>query len=93
MAGHRIRFAFKGKREHMAKTNTPNIVYPTQHIDIEIPKGSRDHVLVPDSIKVTFNLEIESKDKQRSVVNNVERTLVKKKKKKKKFAYTWFKRD
>ena len=79
MAEHRIQFAFKGRREHITKTNTPNIVYPTQHIDIEIPKGSRDHVIVPNSVRITLNLETESKDKQRSVVNNVGRILVKKK--------------
>ena len=40
-------------------------------------QGSRDHVIVPDTIKIMFNLEIESTDKERSVVNNVGRTLVK----------------
>ena len=78
MVEHRVQFAVKGKREHIAMANTPNIACPTQHIDIEIPQVSRDHVLVPDSVKITFNLEIESKDKKRSVVNNVGRALVKK---------------
>ena len=36
-------------------------------------QGSRDHVIVPDTIKIMFNLEIESTDKERSVVNNVGR--------------------
>ena len=57
----------------------PNIAYPNQHIDIEIPHGSRDHVIVPDTVKITFNLDITSTDKARSVVNNVGRALVKKK--------------
>ena len=42
---HRIQFAVKGKREHIAKVNMPNIAYPSQHIGIEIPHGSKDHVL------------------------------------------------
>ena len=79
MVKHRTQFVFKSKREHIAKANTPNTAYPSQHIDIEIPRGSRDHVIVPDTIKITFNLEIESTDKTRSVVNNVGRALVKKK--------------
>ena len=29
MTEHRVQFAFKGKREHIAKANTPNIGYPT----------------------------------------------------------------
>ena len=57
----------------------PNMAYPNQHIDIVIPHDSRDHVIVPDAIKITFNLDIESTDKARSVVNNIGRALVKKK--------------
>ena len=56
----------------------PNIAYPNQHIDIEIPHGSRDHVIVPDTVKITLNLDIESTDKARSVVNNEGRALMKK---------------
>ena len=78
MVEHRTQFAFKGKREHIAKVNMPNIAYPNQHIDIEIRHGSRDHVIIPDTVKITFNLDIESTDKARSVVNNVGRHLSKK---------------
>ena len=79
MVEHMIQFAFKGKRERIAKIKMPNIAYPNQHIDIKIPHGSRDHVIVLDTIKITFNLDIESTDKARSVVNNVGRALTKKK--------------
>ena len=41
----------------------PNMVYPNQRIDIEIAHGSRDHVILPDTVKITFNLDIESTDK------------------------------
>ena len=76
MVEHRTQFAFKGKREHIAKVNMPNIAYPNQDIDTEIPHGSRDHVIVPGTVKITFDLDIESSDKARSVVNNVGRALV-----------------
>ena len=79
MVEHRTQFAFKGKREHITKVNIANIAYPNQHNDIEIPHDSRDHVIVPDTVKITFNLEITSTDKARSVVNNVGRALVRKK--------------
>ena len=79
MVEHRTQFAFKGKREHISKVSMPNIAYPNQHIDIEITHGSRDHVIVPDNVKITFSLDIELTDKARSVVNNVDRALVKKK--------------
>ena len=57
---HRTRFAFKAKREHIAKVYVPNIACPRQHIDMEIPHGLRDHVIVPDTVKTTFNLNINS---------------------------------
>ena len=79
MAELRIPETFDGTREHMVKCNTPNMVCPSQHIDIEIPRGLRDHVIVPDTLKITFSLEIKSTDKTRSVVNNVRRALVKEK--------------
>ena len=56
MIGHRMQFAFKDKREHIAKVSIPNIAYPNQHIDIEITHGSRDHVIVPDTVKITFRI-------------------------------------
>ena len=36
MVEHKTQFAFKGKREHIAKVNMLNIAYPNQHIDIEM---------------------------------------------------------
>ena len=78
MIEHRTQFVFKGKREHLAKVNIPNIAYPNQQTDTEILHGSRDHVIPADTVKITFNLDIISTDKARSVVNNVGRALVKK---------------
>ena len=76
-AEKRIQFAFKGKHEHILKVNMHNMAFPGRHIVIEIPHGSSDHVIVPGTVKISFNLDIESKDKTRSVVNNVGRALVK----------------
>ena len=79
MVEHRTQFAFKGKREHISKVNIPNITYAGQNTDTGIPRGSSDNVVVSDTVKITFNLDTESTDKARSVVNNVCRALVKKK--------------
>ena len=45
-----------------------------QHVDFEIPHGSRDLVIVPETVKNMFNLE--SIDKTRSIVKNVGRALI-----------------
>ena len=58
MVEHRTQFAIKGKRKHIGKVNMPNIGYPNQHTDIKIPHGSRNYVIEPDTVKITFNLDI-----------------------------------
>ena len=73
MVEHRTQFSFKGKREHIAMANMPNITNSNQHIEIEI------HVIVLDTVEITFNLDIKSKGKTSSIVNNVDRALVNKK--------------
>ena len=78
MVEHRAQFVFKGRKEYITKVNITNIAYPSQHIDIEIPHGLRDQLILPDTVKITFNLDITSTDKVSSVVNNVARALVKK---------------
>ena len=55
------------------------MAYPNRHIDTEIPHVSRDHVIVPDTVKVTFSLYTESSDKTRRIIKNVGGALVKKK--------------
>ena len=86
MVEHRTLFAFKGKREHTAKVNMLNTAYSNQHIDIEIQHGSRDHVVVPNTVKIMFNLDVELTDKTRIAVNNAGRALVKK------GAHAWLKK-
>ena len=58
---------FKGKREHVAKVNIEKLAYPSQRIDDEIPNCFGDHVIVPGTIEFTFNLDIDSTDKTRSI--------------------------
>ena len=74
-----IKFAFKGKHKKVLKVNIPKIRYPDQHIDVQIPSGLKDHTIVPNTLKLSFNVDVESaKDKTRNLVSNVERALVKK---------------
>ena len=73
---HRTQFTFKCQREHIANVNKYNMVYSKKHTDVEIPLGSRDHVIVLETVTITFNLNIEPKDKARRIVNNVGIPLV-----------------
>ena len=76
MSEYRTEFVFKGKREQIDMVNMPSMAYPNHHIDTEIPHGSRDHVILPNTVKVTFNLKLNQQIKH--VVNNVGRALIKK---------------
>ena len=78
MVQHMAQFVFKAKREHITMVNIPNKAHPNRHIDIKIAHGSRDHVIVPDIVKIMLSPDIESTDKTRSIVKNVDRALVKK---------------
>ena len=77
MPEYRTRFDFKHKREHIAKVIMPNLVYPNQHIETEVSHGSRYHVIVPDTVNVTFNLDVKSTDKTHSIVNPLSVNLAK----------------
>ena len=76
---HKTQFPFKGKREHIAIVNMPSMAYPNHHIDTKIPHGSRDHAILSNAVKMTFNLDMESADKTCSIVNNAGSVLVNKK--------------
>ena len=69
IAEPRIPEAFVGTREHMVKFNKPNMAYPSR-------RHEHRH---RNTLKITFNLQIESTDKTRRVINNVGRALFKKK--------------
>ena len=78
MPRYRTQFDFKDKRQLKTKINIPNIAYPNQHNNIEIPHGSRDDVIVPDNVKTTFNPDTEYTERTRSVTKNLGRALLKK---------------
>ena len=63
MPEHSTKVAFKDKREHIAEVNIPNMAYPNQHIVIKIPHGSRDRVIVPGTVHITFKFDTESTGK------------------------------
>ena len=56
------------KKRNLAKINKPNLIYLNQHINTEITNDSRDHAIVPDTVKTMFNLDIESADKILAIV-------------------------
>ena len=75
----RIQFLFTGKREHLVKVNVLNAAHHNRHFGVKIPSGPHKHAIVPDSLRLRFNFDLESTDKTRSTVNNIGRAIVQKK--------------
>lgn len=69
----------EGQLRTYRQVKIPNISYLNQYIDTEIPNGSGDHAIAPDTIKIMFSFDIDSTDKTGSIINNVDRVLVKEK--------------
>ena len=76
---NRVQYGLKGKREHVVTLNMPDIASPGQTFKVEIPKGSKDSVIVKNTLWLTFDLELETKDKSPGIVNNVGRSIIAKK--------------
>ena len=79
MQEQRTQLDYKCKQKNIFNVNIPDLALPNQHTDIEIPHSLIDLVTVPDTIKITFNLDFESTGKTCSIVHNVVRALLKKK--------------
>ena len=58
MPEHRRQLAFKSKQEHITKVKLPNIYYPNQYVNTEIPHSSRDHVVLPDTVNLRLILAL-----------------------------------
>lgn len=57
--------------------NISDMLWLNQHIETEIPHGSRDQVIARNTVKMMFNLDTALTDKTGSIVNTLGRALVK----------------
>ena len=55
------------------------MAYPNRHSHTEIPHFRRDHIIVSDTLKIAFNLDIESTEKACTIVKNVGKAVIMKK--------------
>lgn len=78
MPRHWAQFAFIGNRKHIVKLKIPNLTYPNQQSYIKIPNGSREHFIISNNIKAMFNFDTELTDEPLDIVNNKDKSLVKK---------------
>jgi hypothetical protein len=68
----------KGNRTSIAITNNPSTIGQNQLLIVRFPNLAADDVIVPGSARLAFSIELTSTDKNRTIVNNLGRAIVKK---------------
>lgn len=75
--GFRTPLATKGIRQSVVITHNPSTVDEKQQLLIKFPNLGPHDVLVPGTIRLTFTISLTSTDKNRTVVQNLGRAIIK----------------
>ena len=71
-------FALKGIRQHIIKTNNPSTIGPNELLTVRFPDLKENQVIIPKSTKLTFNIKLSGTDKNRTLVKNLGRNIIRK---------------
>ena len=72
----RHRLAFKAHRKHIKLTHDPSTIDQNQDLQVHIPILEQNKVMVPGSLKLTFDLKLISSLNTRYTVNNIAKALI-----------------
>ena len=75
---YRKAFALKGLRQHIIKTNNPSTIGPDELLTVRFPDLKENHVIVPRTTKLTFNISLAGTDPNRTLVGNLGRIIIRK---------------
>ena len=69
----------KGTRQKVIVTHNPSEIDQNQLLLVRLPNLGSDDVIVPGTVKLSFNIELSSTaDPKRMLVNNIGRAIIKK---------------
>jgi len=75
----RTAYGVKGNRQSIVVTNKPSEIDEKQVLTVSFPSLRADDVIIPGTVRLAFNLALNSgSDAKRTLVNNLERAIVKK---------------
>ena len=74
----RIPKGIEGKRQKVIVTHNPSEIDQNQMLEVRFPNLGRDDVIVPGTVKLSFNISLNSSDVNRTLVSNIGRAIVKK---------------
>ena len=75
---YRKGFALKGLCQHIIKTNNPSTVGPGELLTIRFPDLKENQVIIPSTMKLTFNISLAGTDVNRTLVENIGRNIIRK---------------
>ena len=75
---YRKGFALKGLRQHIIKTNNPSTIGPDELLTVRFPDLQENQVIIPGTIKLTFNITLVGTDPNGTLVGNLGRNIIRK---------------
>ena len=75
---YRKGFALKGLRQHMIKMNNPSTIGPDELLTVRFPDLKENQVIIPSTMKLTFNISLAGTDVNRTLVGNLGRNIIRK---------------
>ena len=71
-------FSLKGLRKHIIKTNNPSTIGPDELLTVHFPDLKENQVIIPGTMKLTFNISLVGTDVIRTLVGNLGRNIFRK---------------
>ena len=68
----------KGLRQSIVIANKPSLIDQNQQLLVRFPNQSNNDVIIPQSVRLAFEIEITSKDANATIYQNLVRVIVKK---------------
>ena len=75
---YRKGFALKGLSQHIIKTNNPSTIGPGELLTVRFPDLKENQVIIPSTMKLTFNITLGGTDVNRTLVGNLGRNIIRK---------------
>ena len=75
---YRKGFALKGLCQHIIKTNNPSTIGPDELLTMRFPDLKENQVIIPGTMKLTFNITLVGTDVNRTLVKNLGTNIIRK---------------
>ena len=75
---YRKGFALKGLHQHIIKMNKPSTIGLDELLTVRFPNLKENQVIIPSTMKLTFNISLAATDVNRTLVGNLGRNIIRK---------------